>query len=89
MAVTYIKVDVSKRLGADLRQTVVHGAEFDERLHRLKEVMDTMIDGTDYSRIETEFGLVAGQGQTVYNLVAGAAAGTAATDIHQLLVRLG
>jgi hypothetical protein len=89
MAVTYIKVDVSKRLGADLRQTVVHGAEFDERLHRLKEVMETMIDGTDYSRIETEFGLVTGQGETVYNLVAGAATDTAAANIHQLLVRLG
>jgi hypothetical protein len=89
MAVTYIKVDVSKRLGADLRQTVVHGEQFDERLHRLKDVMDTMIDGTDYSRIETEFGLAVGQGETVYNLVAGAAAGTAAADIHQLLVRLG
>ncbi len=89
MAVTYIKVDISKRLGADLRQTVVHGAEFDERLNRLKDVMETMIDGTDYSRIETEFGLTAGQGQTVYNLVAGAVTDTAAANIHQLLVRLG
>jgi hypothetical protein len=89
MAVTYIKVDVSKRLGADLRQTVVHGAEFDERLHRLKDVMDTMIDGTDYTRLETEFGVATGQGETVYNLVAGAATDTAAANITQLLNRLG
>jgi hypothetical protein len=89
MAVTYIKVDISKRLGADLRQAVVHGAEFDERLHRLKDVMDTMIDGTDYSRLETEFGVATGQGETVYNLVAGAATDTAGVNITQLLNRLG
>jgi hypothetical protein len=89
MAVTYIKVDISKRLGADLRQTVVYGGQFDERLHRLKDVMDTMIDGTDYSRLETEFGLAVGQGETVYNLVAGAATDTAGANITQLLNRLG
>jgi hypothetical protein len=89
MAVTYIKVDISKRLGADLRQTIVYGAEFDERLHRLKDVMDTMIDGTDYSRLETEFGVATGKGETVYNLVAGAATDTAGANITQLLNRLG
>jgi hypothetical protein len=89
MAVTYIKVDVSKRLGADLRQTVVYGEQFDERLHRLKDVMDTMIDGTDYSRLETEFGLVTGKGETVYNLVAGAATDVSGVNITQLLNRLG
>jgi hypothetical protein len=89
MAVTYIKVDLSKRLGADLRQTVVYGEQFDERLHRLKDVMDTMIDGTDYSRLETEFGVPTGQGETVYNLVAGAATDTAGANITQLLNRLG
>jgi hypothetical protein len=89
MAVTYIKVDISKRLGADLRQTVVHGAQLDERLHRLKEVMETMIDGTDYSRLETEFGLAAGKGETVYNLVSGAATDVSGTNITQLLIRLG
>jgi hypothetical protein len=89
MAVTYIKVDVSKRLGADLRQTIVYGTEFDERLHRLKDVMDTMIDGTDYSRLETEFGVATGKGETVYNLVAGAATDTAGANITQLLNRLG
>jgi hypothetical protein len=89
MAATYIKVDISKRLGADLRQTVVHGAEFDERLHRLKDVMETMIDGSDYSRLETEFGLAAGKGETVYNLVSGAATDTSGANIHQLLIRLG
>jgi hypothetical protein len=89
MAATYIKVDISKRLGADLRQTVVHGAEFDERLHRLKDVMETMIDGSDYSRLEAEFGLAAGKGETVYNLVSGAATDTSGANIHQLLIRLG
>jgi hypothetical protein len=89
MAVTYIKVDISKRLGADLRQTVVHGEQFDERLHRLKEVMETMIDGTDYTRLETEFGLAAGKGETVYNLVSGAVTDVSGTNITQLLIRLG
>jgi hypothetical protein len=42
-----------------------------------------------FSRLETEFGLAAGKGETVYNLVTGAATDTAGANITQLLIRLG
>ncbi len=89
MAVQYILVDTSQRLGSELRQAVNYGNAFDTQVVRLKEIMETMIDGTDYSAVETNFGLQVGSGQTVYNLVSGAATDAGGTNIHQLLIRLG
>jgi hypothetical protein len=89
MAVQYISVDSTKRLGSELRQAINYGTAFDQQVAKLKEVMETMIDGTDYSRLETEFGLATGKGETTYNLVAGAATDLAGTNINQLLIRLG
>lgn len=42
-----------------------------DQIRLLKEAMDQMIDGSDYTMLETAFGLSTGNGQTVYNLVAG------------------
>jgi hypothetical protein len=89
MAVQYISIDSTKRLGSELRQAVNYGTAFDQQMGKLKEIMETMIDGSDYSRLETEFGLAAGKGETVYNLVSGAATDTSGANIHQLLIRLG
>jgi hypothetical protein len=89
MAVQYISIDSTKRLGSELRQAVNYGAAFDQQVVKLKEIMETMIDGTDYSRLETEFGLATGKGETVYNLVTGAATDVSGTNITQLLIRLG
>jgi hypothetical protein len=89
MAVQYISIDSTKRLGSELRQAVNYGTAFDQSLIKLKEIMETMIDGSDYSRLETEFGLAAGKGETVYNLVVGAATDVSGTNITQLLIRLG
>jgi hypothetical protein len=89
MAVQYISINSTKRLGSELRQAVNYGTAFDQQVAKLKELMETMIDGTDYSRLETEFGLAAGKGETVYNLVTGAATDVSGTNITQLLIRLG
>lgn len=89
MAIEYLTVDTSQRLGSELRQAVNYGNAFDTQVARLKEIMETMIDGTDYSAVEANFGLQAGSGETVYNLVTGAATDTGGTNIHQLLIRLG
>jgi hypothetical protein len=51
--------------------------------------MDKMIDGTDYTAIETYYKLPAGTGQTVYNLVAGAVTDIASANLLQLVQRLG
>jgi hypothetical protein len=89
MAVQHISINSTKRLGSELRQAVNYGTAFDQQLVKLKDVMETMIDGTDYSRLETEFGLATGKGETVYNLVVGAATDVSGTNITQLLIRLG
>jgi hypothetical protein len=89
MAVQYISINSTKRLGSELRQAVNYGHAFDQSVLKLKEIMETMIDGTDYSRLETEFGLATGKGETVYNLVTGAVTDVSGTNITQLLIRLG
>jgi hypothetical protein len=59
-------------------------------LAQVKADMDQMTDGVSYATIESAFGLPAGKGQTVYNLVAGALAEVnAATTFNNLLTYLG
>lgn len=45
-----------------------------QQLDTLKRLMDQMVVGSDYTLLEAQFGLAAGQGVTAYNLVAGALA---------------
>lgn len=45
-----------------------------QQLDTLKRLMDQMVAGSDYTMLEAQFGLAAGQGVTAYNLVAGALA---------------
>jgi hypothetical protein len=48
-----------------------------------------MVNGTDYTMIETMFGLSAGQGQTLYNLVVGANAQIQDAAVAQLINEVG
>jgi hypothetical protein len=89
MAVQYISIDSTKRLGSELRQAVNYGTSFEQQLDKLKDIMDTMIDGTDYSRLETDFGIATGKGETVYNLVTGALAALRTGDLAGVIARLG
>jgi hypothetical protein len=89
MAVQYISIDSTKRLGSELRQTVNYGTSFEQQLDKLKDIMDTMIDGTDYSRLETDFGLATGKGETVYNLVTGSLTALRTGDLAGVIARLG
>lgn len=89
MAVTYISTNTSKRLGADLRQAVHALKEVRSDLRELKAVMETMIDGADYSLLETEFGLPVGLGDDTYNLVSGALADMEGANVNQTVIRLG
>lgn len=36
---------------------------------RIRDMMDHMNDGTNFTDIELRYGLAAGQGQTVYNMI--------------------
>lgn len=72
MAINYITVDREKSLGNQTIAIVNTLREYQDKLRQLKEIMDNMTDGTDYTKIEAQFGLVTGKGQPLYNLVAGA-----------------
>ena len=89
MATTYISTNTSKRLGADLRQAVHALKEVRSDFRELKAVMETMIDGTNYTLLETEFGLATGTGQTTYNLVSGSLTDMEDANINQTVIRLG
>jgi hypothetical protein len=71
MPTTFIPINTGQRLGQQLRTAVDQLQAARQALQKLKATMDTQINGSDYSMIEAQFGLQAGQGQTLYNLVAG------------------
>lgn len=89
MATSWITTNTSKRLGADLRQAVHALKEARSDFREIKGVMETMIDGADYTLLETEFGLPTGTGQTTYNLVSGALTDMDDANINQTVIRLG
>ena len=64
MAVQHIPVDTSKRLGVKLRRCVDLGREFRDLLREVSADMSVMVDGSDYSHLEAQFGIPAGKGQT-------------------------
>jgi hypothetical protein len=71
MATTYIPINTGQRLGLQLRNAVDQLQSAKQALAKLKAIMDTQVNGADYSMVESQFGLQTGQGQTCYNLVAG------------------
>jgi hypothetical protein len=77
MATTFVPISTSTRLGASLRRAVDTLESAKQQLENLKAVMETQISGSDYTLVESQFGLQAGQGQTAYNLVAGVV-----SDLH-------
>lgn len=90
MANNFIPVDQTQMRGATLVQTTTKLAEALSVLAQIKKVMDQMTDGVTFSQIETSFGLPAGKGQSVYNLVAGTIADSnASANITQLQSWLG
>jgi hypothetical protein len=78
MPVNYITVDRSKQQGADLLRVVETLRDNQARLAAIKDLMDNMTDGVTYTNIETQFGVMAGKGDELYNLVAGAVSELAA-----------
>lgn len=89
MATTFIPVSTGNRLGAELRATVDQLRSGLDRIKKLKAVMDTQVDGADYSQLESQFGLQTGQGTTAYNLTAGALAQINVAAVTSLLDRVG
>ncbi len=80
----------SSTLGAGLVSSLNQLAEARSRLLRLKDYADQAASGGDWAGMASAFGLVnSTDGQTVYNLLAGAVASlTAAGDIDGLIERI-
>lgn len=60
-----------------------------DRLDYAKAVMETCIDGTDYSTLETLFGVPTGQGETFYNLIAGVVSDLSGFNSSATIARIG
>lgn len=88
MAVTRIDITRTPH-GDNLLTAVAQIREARDRLDHAKAVMETAIDGGDYSRVEELFGIEAGQGQTAYNLIAGVCTDLAGFNITATIARIG
>lgn len=62
MAVTYIPIDNTKTLGIALLDLAKSARDFGEQLAAVQAVMAGMVDGTDYTVLEAQFGIPAGKG---------------------------
>lgn len=90
MATNWIPINTNQRLGADLRRTIDSLRGTIDQVRRLKDIMDQQIsNGSDYSEIDTQFGTPTGEGQTVYNLIAGLLAALLVNNVTQPLDWLG
>lgn len=89
MATTRIEISRAKPHGDNLLTAIAQAKESQDRLYHAKAVMETCIDGADYSLIETVFGAPEGTGQAIYNLVAGAESKIDAADIKTIIARMG
>lgn len=73
MAQNHIAINqAASAFSADLAQALRNLGGSQQKLTFLKAKMDQMINGADYSMLEASFGLAAGKGEPVYNLVVGA-----------------
>lgn len=60
-----------------------------DALRHSKAVMEAAIDGTDYSQVEELFGVPAGLGDDLYNLVSAATTTLVGPELKALVSRVG
>jgi hypothetical protein len=72
----------ASRLGGQLRTAVAQLTAAAQTLQTLKNVMAQMTVGTDYTTVEAYFGLQAGTGGAVHDLV-----GSASDDLQGSLIQ--
>jgi hypothetical protein len=88
MAITRIDVQRTEH-GANVLSAVGSLRDARDRIAHAKAVMETCIDGSNYTRLEELFGVEAGQGQTLYNLLAGVNTDMAGFNIAATIARIG
>lgn len=90
MANTHIPVGPNAdRLGNRLRQEVDRAWALSEGIQQLKLIMDEAAAPPDWTGVEALLGLDPGQGETVYNLLAGTNTALQSSDVQQFIRRLG
>lgn len=88
MAVTRINVARTEH-GQNVLSAVGSLRDARDRIEHAKAVMETTIDGTNYAALEELFGVPAGQGETLYNLLAGVNTDMAGFNISATIARIG
>lgn len=74
MAIDFILVDNTKTGASQaitLKNAISIGRQFYQQMTAIRQQMTHMNDGTTFTEIETFYGLPAGQGQAIFNLVNG------------------
>jgi hypothetical protein len=90
MAVTYIPVDTAKSLGAQAKMAANMLGEARELVIKHKLIMDAMSSGgTEFTLVETEYGLATGQGAAFYALFGNAKAVIDVATVLSLVNNLG
>ena len=84
------RIDITRTPhGDNILTAVAQVREARDKFDHAKAVMETCIDGSDYSKLEQVFGLPAGAGETLYNLVAGVVSDMAGFNISATIARIG
>lgn len=88
----FIEIDLSKRFGPPLKRLADAVRDARADLQKIKSVADKAAAGADWTAFEATFGVPSGQGETVYNLLAGAFAlidNAAAAPLKDFADRIG
>lgn len=89
MANQHIEINQGMRLGSKLFSFVSSLRAVHDNGMSLKDIADQVAAGGDWEAFQSEFGIPAGQGDVVYNLLLGAVGALDNTAIIQFLDRLG
>lgn len=91
MPIDNIVVNSNSPMGSLLDQLQANLQNAANLAAQILNYMNQQTDGTTYTSIETQFGLPTGQGQTVYNLIAGLAGSggsLVSSNVTQYLARV-
>lgn len=89
MADNHIEIQQAVRLGSMLFSAVSTLRPTHDRIENVKRIMDQVAAGGDWGALEAKFGVPAGKGETVYNLIAGAFTHLDHFDVLTTMDRLG
>lgn len=78
-----------QRLQGQLRGAIAQLAAAAATLVTLSDIMSQMVSGSDYTTIETYFGLATGSGQTLHDVLGTASTDLQGSNVQGLLQRFG